>query len=163
MSINGIIILAVGLFFFIFGGLATFSDRFFHWANKNSEPRKGWSPKWDYLYDRYAIGAGTFFIGAVMVVTLTMKYVIPVMNPVASELLLASVAIFLVVFGARVVFSDTFLARMQKSLWKNTIPEPFGIKLSEADRISIDRYGRGLGALSAGLILLAMILLKHLV
>jgi len=84
------------------------------------------------------------------------------MNSTTSEYLLAFIAIVLMVFGARVLFSDKFLARMRKSLWKNTIPEPFGIKFSEAERISFDRYGRGLGALVAGLILLVLLVFKHL-
>jgi hypothetical protein len=117
MSMNIIIILAIGLFCFVVGGLQTFSDRFFHWIYKNSKPRKHWSRKWDYLYDRYAIGAGTFFIGAGILYTIFIKYFVSMVPQTISESLLAIIALFLVAFGARVVFSDTFLARMRKSLW----------------------------------------------
>jgi hypothetical protein len=37
-----------------------------------------------------------------------------------SELGLAIVGLFLMVFGARVLFSDKFLAKMRRSLWKKT-------------------------------------------
>jgi hypothetical protein len=77
------------------------------------------------------------------------------------EVLLGLIGVVLVLFGGLVVFSDSFLARMRKSLWKSIGPEPFGLKFSEAGRISFDRYGRGAGALTAGLILIALLILKH--
>jgi hypothetical protein len=80
------------------------------------------------------------------------------MNLSSSQYILAIVAVIVMIFGALVLFSDKFLARMHKSLWRGvgSADEWF----SEADSKSFDRYGRGLGAFIAGLILLAMLLIK---
>jgi hypothetical protein len=80
-----------------------------------------------------------------------------------SEFALAIVGLFLLVFGACVLFSDKFLTKMRLSLWKKTETDAsFPLVFSEAESLSFDRYGRGLGAFVAGLILLALLVLKHL-
>ena len=79
-----------------------------------------------------------------------------------SEVLLGLVGVFLVLFGGRVLFSDKFLAKMRRSLWKKTDTDrDFPLVFSEAESKSFDRYGRGAGALTAGLILIALLILKH--
>ena len=85
MSISGIIIIVMGFVFFVYGGLVTFSDRFYKWINKKWDPLKGWegypemrkqwSDKWIIRFDRYGIGAVTFVIGAVMIATLLEKFI----------------------------------------------------------------------------------------
>jgi hypothetical protein len=81
------------------------------------------------------------------------------MNLTTTELALVVVALFLVTFGALVLFSDKFFEKMEHSLWKRSgsAHEWF----SEAEAKSFNRYGRGLGAFLAGLILLVLIVLKH--
>jgi hypothetical protein len=77
-----------------------------------------------------------------------------------SEFVLAIIGLSLMIFGACVLFNDKFLARMRKSLWKRTGEATFGMVFSEAESISFDRYGRGLGAFVAGIILLTMLFIK---
>jgi hypothetical protein len=81
MDRGTIIIFIFGITCFVFGGLITFSERFFKWvfpSNKNwdayPEARKYWTDSGIRRYNKYGLGFGTFIIGAVVLAVYLIKY-----------------------------------------------------------------------------------------